>query len=53
MSTELVLTLIKQEVLILAMLTKSILQVPVKKRLMGIYWKLNIYLMFVKIAPIH
>lgn len=53
MSTELVLTLIKQEVLILAMLIKSILQV--KKRLMGIYWKLinNIYLMFVKIAPIH
>lgn len=51
MSTELVLTLIKQEVLILAMLTKSILQV--KKRLMGIYWKLDIYLMFVKIAPIH
>lgn len=55
MSTESVLTLIKQEVLILAMLTKSILQVPVKKRLMGIYWKPinNIYLMFVKIAPIH
>lgn len=36
--------LIKQEVLILAMLIKSILQV--KKRLMGIYWKPinNIYL---------
>lgn len=53
MSTELVLTLIKQEVLILAMLIKSILQV--KKRLMEIYWKLvnNIYLMFVKIAPIY
>lgn len=53
MSTELVLTLIKQEILILAMLIKSILQV--KKRLMGIYWKPinNICLMFVKIAPIH
>lgn len=45
--------IIKQEVLILAMLIKSILQV--KKRLMGIYWKPinNICLMFVKIAPIH
>lgn len=53
MSTESVLTLIKQEVLILAMLIKSILQV--KKRLMGIHWKPinNICLMFVKIAPIH
>lgn len=48
--------LIKQEVLILAMLIKSILHAQVKKRLMmGIYWKPinNICLMFVKIAPIH